>query len=258
MKVFLFSLILFSTIIIDVSVRQYSKFKRDVQRKIFREISESTVALYSKKTNSYGSGFVIKKSNKKYILTNSHVCDKTDHEELEEWEIASTFVETFFVRNKHKIDNKSMDYCFMEYMGTIPAYDLKRKKRIFKIADLILDQKEMYHFTRNRTEGLRILKRKAYFGSYKPVLEMKNLAKNKKVVKYHSVVLDKLAIVSGDSGSPILDNLGNYKGQVFGHHKPDESKKEEYEWHRSKEEKKVSHGYATRFEIIQPSYNGLK
>lgn len=255
---FLFLLISFS----------YDKFflsliQKELREKIDQKINQSTVFLGNITKDYSGSGLVIKKGQNKYVLTNAHVCNKTEEKGQEKWLIKNDSVEWFFVKNSEKYSNTSLDYCFMEYMGTVPAYDLDRKDLFYKLAEYFLPYEDsVYHYSRNRTINNVILKRKTRFDDYLKENIMALKGKNNSydyVVKKESYKIDA-KIVSGDSGSPLFNYLGELKGQVFG-----QQLKQHPEilffpfWnnYRIKEEINVDYGLATKFENIEPTFNKL-
>ena len=260
MMIFLFSFL---------NMAFYDDIESYILDQIHNKIRVSTVSLKNVENGSFGSGFIVLKNNKKYILTNNHVCDKKRTDKNEEWVINSfsESPETFFVKNSNKYNNESYDICFMEYMGTFPAYDLDRKARIFKIADYFInDKKTMIHYTRNRTYYDMLVRNKVVFGKYLETLKFKSSNDNI-TTKKKTYILTKAKIVAGDSGSVIFNKVGELKGQVFAQQiktyefvntkGEKELKKRDYPWLRYEEEEEVLNGYATKADLIMNELNKI-
>lgn len=247
-------LALYSYIILLITI--YSKYNEiskliEFQTKV-NTAKEATLRLNINQMQ--GSGIAIKYYDKKFILTNAHVClmnyysDAIKNLSLPDKEVNLTVTsETAVVGTSYKFGDVyfsvKTDICIIPYQDlfrNITFYEVKNNP--FKVWHG--DQIKTY--TRNRSDS--IYEMEGIIQNYTPEIKIcmqKN--KNKDCINsniFENVIINNFKTIAGDSGSPIFDENMNLVSLVFANYKDDDNSVSMKYENRQDEEQFILEGYA--------------
>lgn len=191
-------------------------FSTELHDRFLHSHKESVVRLVSPKGGS-GTGFVIKVKNKKYILTNKHVCMMNKGGDLSALDQrGGDRIVKVLVASKH------YDLCLMTSRQDLPNLKFARSYEIFDNAAVLghplglpitlekgrLVSREVIQLRVSCNE--KYDERKEVKGFLRLILGIDAIC-----IKNFNSIRSNAAIYKGNSGSPMLNIWGNVNGVVF-------------------------------------------
>lgn len=159
-----------------------------------------------------GSGLIITKNNKDYILTNYHVCQSDLRSQATY--VYAKYAEKMYYSQKDIIFDKVLDLCLIPYKGKNPPFNIVNFNWRKKILLLYNVQIKYYNFKRHDFDHTTL---------YIENVLKEELNKESFEIINHPLydvltpsVLINVKVVKGDSGSPIISNHGELYSIVYG------------------------------------------